>query len=60
MFKLGCSATQMAKTITEFWRQRSDNECTMQCWFQKFCQCILDKEGHEHLSVIDDNELKAW
>ncbi|KAK6737658.1 hypothetical protein RB195_020021 [Necator americanus] len=54
-FKLGRTAAQTARNINEVWGRGSINECTVQCWFQKFRAGNISLEG-EHL---EDDLLKA-
>ena len=61
-FKMGCKAAVKTHNINNASGPETDNQCTVQWWFKKFClgdKNLEDEENSGRPLEVDNNQLKA-
>ena len=61
-FKMGHKAVEATCNINNAFGPGTDNACTVQWWFKKFCKGDGSLEGEEHSDwplEVDNNQLRA-
>ena len=58
-FKMGYKAEETTCNTNNTFGPWTASECTVQCWFKKFCKRDLEDEGHPGWPLEVDEKLRA-